>query len=131
MRFNGHPRGLAGSCGSSQNSFFIGRHALRETRCFDDTCFDARVLDSLLDFPSKELSELLRGAFTEFGRKETLAGTYHNLHSRLSRDLFDETNIAPGLRGSQVNDSVYAYIPCCFEFIDHVGNGALPAAEYL
>jgi hypothetical protein len=58
-----------------------------------------------------------------------LAGTHHNLHSRLSRDLFGEANVAPALGRAEIDDSVYACIPRRFELVDCVGDGDRPAAE--
>src|SRR5688572_2918361 len=123
MRLNGNPRGLAGSRGGSQNSLLENRHAIRDGCRLDYTSFDACIVDPLLDFLDEEFGELRRRAATQLWRKESLAGTHDNLHSRLSRDLFGEANVAPALGGAQTNDSVYTCIPRRFELVDCIGNG--------
>src|SRR5688572_11944186 len=110
MRLNGNAGGLTGPCGGPQHSLLENRHAISNCCCLDDTCFDACIVNSLLDFLDKEFGELRCCAISQLGRKETLAGAHHNLHSRLSRDFFSEANVASRLGGAKINDGVYACI---------------------
>lgn len=69
MRCNGNSGGLTGSRGGSQNSLLENRHAIRDGCRLDDTCFDACIGNSLLDFLDKELGELAVVRFLNSGGK--------------------------------------------------------------
>src|SRR5688572_5979799 len=132
MRFNRNAGRLAGARCSLENFLFGGRHAVRAGCNLDDTRFDVRVLDTLLDFPDKELGDLLQGScIVGFRCKHMLARGRHDLHSRLAGDLFAVANVALDIKSCDIDYSIDASISRLLELVDGVGDGARPAAEDL
>ena len=53
----------------------------------------------------------------------------HDLYSGLARDLLDETDVAPHIEGSEVDEGIDPRRLECFQLPDSAGDQAFPATE--
>jgi hypothetical protein len=122
-------RGPAGARGGAQGSFFGRGHDIIRRRHLDDSGLDARAVDALLDFADEELGERLGRPLDQGWRsKQVLPGAGHDLYSGLVRDLLDETDVAPHIVGSEIDEGIDPRRLECFQLLDSARGQTFPAA---